>query len=143
MSENMQEDTKSWAPLEDAVAQMKEFDEKARRMVRDTAEEVRTRSEQAIDDAREQTEKTLKLVRKNLDDARDTIEERTGEWPAWPKLPEFFDKQLEALQKEFLGSVAKLAKSLHLSTDRELDSLKRKVSALEKKVNEIASQKAA
>ncbi len=140
MSENTQEDTKTWAPLEDAVAQMKEFDEKARRIVRDTAEEVRTRSEQAIDDAREQTEKTLKLVRKNLDDARGTIEERTGEWP---KLPEFFEKQLEALQKEFLASVAKLAKSLRLSTDRELDSLKRKVSALEKKVNELASQKAA
>ncbi|MFP6663350.1 MAG: hypothetical protein VCC00_04015 [Deltaproteobacteria bacterium] len=143
MSENAHEETKTWAPLEEAVAQMKEFDEKARQIVRDTAEEVRTRSEKAIDDAREQTEKTLKLVRKNIDNARGSIEERTGEWPEWTKLPEFFEKQLESLQKEFLVTVEKLAKSLRLSTDKELDALKRKVSALEKKVNDLTSQKAA
>ena len=143
MSENAQEETTTWAPLEEAVAQMKEFDEKARKIVRETADEVRTRSEKAIDEAREQTEKTLKLVRKNIDEARESLEERTAEWPEWAKISEFVEKQFENLQNEFLVTVEKVAKSLRLSTEKELDSLKRKVAQLEKKIGELARKQAA
>lgn len=141
MSENAT-DTKTWAPLEEAVAQMKDLDEKARKAVRETAEEVRTRSEKAIDDAREQTEKTLRLVRKNIDEARESIEERTGTWPQI-ELPEFFEQGLENFQKEFLATVERVAKALNISTDDELTSLRKKVEKLEKKVNELARKQAA
>ena len=141
MSENATETT-NWAPLEDAVAQMKELDEKARKAVRETAEEVRTRSEKAIDEARVQTEKTLRLVRKNLDDARESFEERTGSWSDFD-MPEFVEKSLENFQKEFLATVERVAKALNISTDDELTRLRKKVDKLEKKVNDLARNQAA
>lgn len=142
MTENAKEE-KSWAPLDEAVAQMREFDEKARQVVRETADEVRSRSEKAIDDARGQTEKTLKLVRENIDQAREQIEERTGDWADLGRLPEYLGEQLETLQKEFVATVNRVARSLRISTDKELDALRRKVSQLEKKVNELATKSAA
>ena len=141
--ETTSEDSTAWAPLDGAMAQMKELDEKAREMVRTTAGEVRNRSEKALDDAREQTEKTLKLVRKNLDDARESIEERAGVWPDFLTIPPFVEKQVESLQSEFLKAVSNLAKSLRLSTKSEVDALKRKVSSLEKKIAALAEDKAA
>jgi uncharacterized protein YhaN len=137
------ESNTTWAPLDDAMAQMKEFDEKAREMVRTTADEVRNRSEKALDDAREQTEKTLKLVRKNLDEARESIEERASVWPDFLAVPTYVEKQVETLQSEFLKAVASVAKSLRLSTRHDLDALKRKVSQLEKKVAALSEDKAA
>ena len=142
-NETTSEDSTAWAPLDDAMAQMKELDEKAREMVRTTAGEVRNRSEKALDDAREQTEKTLKLVRKNLDDARESIEERAGVWPDFLTILPFVEKQVESLQSEFLKAVSNLAKSLRLSTKSEVDALKRKVSSLEKKIAALAEDKAA
>ena len=141
--ETTTENSTNWAPLDDAVAQMKEFDEKAREMVRSTADEVRTRSEKALDDARQQTERTLKLVRRNLDEARESIEERTGGWSDLFAMPPYVEKQVESLQSEFLKVVGTVAKSLRLSTRGELDTLKRKVSQLEKKVAALSEDKAA
>ena len=137
------ESSNSWAPLDDAVAQMKEFDVKAREIVRSTADEVRNRSEKALDEARQQTEKTFKLVRKNLDDARESIEERAGVLPDFLNVSPYVGKQIEALQSEFLKAVANLAKSLRLSTRSELDALKRKVTQLEKNLAALSDDQAA
>jgi len=143
VDDSTNENTTSWAPLDDAVAQMKEFDEKAREMVRTTADEVRNRSEKALDDAREQTEKTLKLVRRNLDDARESIEVRAGGWSDFFTVPAYVEKQVESLQAELIKAVGTLAKSLRISTRGELDALKRKVTQLEKKLAAISEDKAA
>lgn len=137
------ESSNSWAPLDDAVAQMKEFDVKAREIVRSTADEVRNRSEKALDEARQQTEKTFKRVRKNLDDARESIEERAGVLPDFLNVSPYVGKQIEALQSEFLKAVASLAKSLRLSTRSELDALKRKVTQLEKNLAALSDDQAA
>jgi len=143
VDDSTNENTTSWAPLDDAVAQMKEFDEQAREMVRTTADEVRNRSEKALDDAREQTEKTLKLVRRNLDDARESIEVRAGGWSDFFTVPAYVEKQVESLQAELIKAVGTLAKSLRISTRGELDALKRKVTQLEKKLAAISEDKAA
>jgi len=143
VDETTNEGTTSWAPLDEAVAQMKEFDEKAREMVRTTADEVRNRSEKALDEAREQTEKTLKLVRRNLDDARESIEVRAGGWSDYFTVPAYVEKQVESLQAELIKAVGTLAKSLRISTRGELDALKRKVTQLEKKIAALSEDKAA
>ena len=143
VDETTNESTTSWAPLDEAVAQMKELDEKAREMVRTTADEVRNRSEKALDEAREQTEKTLKLVRRNLDDARESIEVRAGGWTDYFTVPPFVEKQVESLQAELIKAVGTLAKSLRLSTRGELDAVKRKVTQLEKKNAALSEEKAA
>jgi len=143
VDETANESTTSWAPLDEAVAQMKEFDEKAREMVRTTADEVRNRSEKALDDAREQTEKTLKLVRRNLDDARESIEVRAGGWSDYLTVPAYVEKQVESLQAELIKAVGTLAKSLRISTRGELDALKRRVTQLEKKIAALSEDKAA
>ena len=143
VDETTNESTTSWAPLDEAVAQMKEFDEKAREMVRTTADEVRNRSEKALDDAREQTEKTLKLVRRNLDDARESIEVRAEGWSGYFAVPTYVEKQIETLQAELIKAVGTLAKSLRISTRGELDALKRKVTQLEKKIAALSEDKAA
>ena len=133
----------AWAPLDDAMAQMKDFDEKAREMVRTTADDVRQRSEKALGDAREQTEKTLQLVRKNLDEARESIETRSSDWPVLRDVPAYMEKQLASFQTEMRKGLESLADALRISTHKDIQQLADRITELEEKLETISAEKAA
>ena len=142
-----------WNPIEKAFGQARDLNEQAVRFARDTADEVRNRSEAALDtarehseaalqSARERSESTLKAVRTNLEQAQRTFEEQTGSFD-FLRLPEFARKQLESLEEEVRKRLNTLTKSLDIANTKDVNALRRKITSLEKKVNELTREKRA
>ncbi len=144
---------KTWNPIEKAFGQARDLNEQAVRFARETADEVRNRSEAALETAREhseaalesarqRSEHTLKAVRSNLEQAQRNFEEQTSSF-SFLQMPEFARKQLETLEGEIRKRLNSLTKSLDIANSRDVDTLRRKVSSLEKKVNELSREKRA
>lgn len=131
-----------WTPFEKAFDQARDLNDQAVQFARDTAEEIRDRSEAAVEQARKRSERTLKLVRRNIEDAQKTFEKQTNQFELG-KLPEVVRDQLDAIEQQLRKGVETLAKSLDLATSREVDTLKRKLSNLEKRVSELSRESAA
>jgi len=131
-----------WSPLSDALEQARELNRQARRFARDTADEVVNRSEEALKVARKRSERTLRLVRENIETAQKRIETQTDQL-GLGKLPEMARKQLSDLEEQLRQGVERAAKALQIATDRDLEALRRKLTALEKRVNELSRESAA
>lgn len=131
-----------WSPLSDALDQARELPGKAQRLARETAEEVRTRSEAALKDARRRSERTLRLVRENIETAQKRIEKQTDRL-GLGALSEIARKQLSEIEEQLRQGVERAAKALQIATEHDLDALRRKVTALEKRVSELSRESAA
>lgn len=133
-----------WTPLQDAVTQARTLDKRARKIARETADELYTRSEALLTTAQKQSAKTVKSVRKNLETALETIESRTvrfSEVPDWArKQLDEARKQLSDAEAQLLKGVETVARGLHLAVDKDVDALKRKLHQLEKRVGELADR---
>jgi archaellum component FlaC len=79
-------------------------------------------------------------VRSNLATAQRSIEQQTDQLN---RLSEIARDQVKTLQDELQKLVEAVARSLQLATERDVESLRRKVSNLEKRVNELARESAA
>ncbi len=135
-------DDTMWTPLEKAFDQARDLNDQAVRLARETATDLRRRSDQAVKTARKQSEHTLKLVRKNIEDAQKTIEERTSSL-GFGMLPDLVQEQLDRVEASLRKSLLSLVKSFDIATSRDVDSLRRKVTSLEKKINELTRESAA
>lgn len=120
-----------WTPLEKAIDEVRDLNDKAVKFARDAADDVRDRSE-----------RTLKLVRKNIDDAQKNFEKQTSEFELG-KLPEVVREQFQSIETQLRKGVETVAKSLDIATTREVDALRRKLSNLEKRVTELTRESAA
>lgn len=133
-----------WTPLQDAVTQARTLDKRARKIARETADELYNRSEALLTTAQKQSAKTVKSVRKNLETALETIESRTvrfSEVPDWArKQLDEARKQLSDAEAQLLKGVETVARGLHLAVDKDVDALKRKLHQLEKRVGELADR---
>jgi uncharacterized phage infection (PIP) family protein YhgE len=133
-----------WTPLQDAVTQARTLDKRARKIARETADELYSRSEALLTTAQKQSAKTVKSVRKNLETALETIESRTvrfSEVPDWArKQLDEARKQLSDAEAQLLKGVETVARGLHLAVDKDVDALKRKLHQLEKRVGELADR---
>lgn len=133
-----------WTPLQDAVTQARTLDKRARKLARETADELYNRSEALLTTAQKQSAKTVKSVRKNLESALETIESRTvrfSEVPDWArKQLDEARKQLSDAETQLLKGVETVARGLHLAVDKDVDALKRKLHQLEKRVGELADR---
>ena len=134
----------AWTPLQDAVAQARTLDKQARKIAKQTADELYSRSEALLTQAQKRSAKTVKTVRKNVEAALETIESRTVRFS---DVPEWTRKQLDEARKQLSDAEVQLrkgvetvARSLHLATDKDVDGLRRKLSHLEKRVNELAGE---
>ena len=58
-------ETSRWTPLQDAVAQARTLDRRARKIAKQTADELYSRSEALLDQAQKRSARTVKTVRKN------------------------------------------------------------------------------
>lgn len=131
-----------WAPLSDALEQARDLNRQAQRFARDTADEVRTRSEAALKVARRRSERTLRLVRDNIETAQKRLEKQTDSL-GLAKLTDLARKQLSEIEEQLRQGVERAAKALQIATDHDLDALRRKVAALEKRVSELSRESAA
>ena len=134
----------AWNPLEKVIDQAREYNDQAVKFARDTAEEVRTRSEAAVEEARKQSQQTLKLVQENIKEAQKSFEKAQKDFEKsagtfdLERLPEYVRAPLASIEKRLRKAVSGYAKGLDLATTRDIEALKRKVSALEKRVGELA-----
>lgn len=133
-----------WAPLQDAVTQARNLDKRARKLARETADEIYSRSEALLTSAQKQSARTVKSVRENLETALETIESRTvrfSEVPEWArKRVDDARKQLGDAEAQLLKGVETIARSLHLAVDKDVDALRRKLHQLEKRVVELSGE---
>lgn len=134
-----------WAPLSGAVDQASEraknLNKQARKLAKRTADELRSRSEAAIQAAQQSSEQTLKLVRKNLTEAQKAIEGRIeGQTDQLTRLVESARRQLGPLENELRRGFERVARSLNLALEEDVESLRRKIATLEKRVGEIARE---
>jgi len=132
-----------WCPLQDAVSQAKSLDKQARKIAQQTADELRSRSEALLTTAQKQSAKTVKTVRKNLETALETIAARGrfSEVPTWArKQLDEARKQLSGAEEQLLKGVETVAKSLNLAVEKDVDTLRRKLVQLEKRVLELAER---
>lgn len=120
-----------WTPLEKAIDQARDLNDKAVKFARETADDVRDRSE-----------RTLELVRNNFEEAQKNLEKQANEFDLG-KLPEVVREQLQTIEDQFRKGVETVAKSLDIATTREVDALRRKLSNLEKRVAELTRESAA
>jgi archaellum component FlaC len=130
-------ETNLWAPLNEAVDQAKQLNKRAQKIAKQTADEVRSRSEAAIHAAQQRSERTLKLVRKNFAHAQKAIEDQTDQLA---KLLESVRRQLKPVEEQLQKGVERLAHSLNIATESDLDALRRKFASLEKRVAELAKE---
>lgn len=137
-------ETSLWTPLQDAVAQARSLDKQARKIAKQTADELYHRSEALLTQAQKRSAKTVKTVRKNVEAALETLESRTVRFS---DVPEWARKQLDEARKQLTEAETQLrkgvevvARGLHLATDKDVDGLRRKLSHLEKRVNELAGE---
>ncbi len=128
MSKSNQETV--WTPLEKALDQARDLNDKAVQFARETADDVRDRSE-----------RTLKLVRTNIEEAQKNFEKQSNEFELG-KLPEVVRTQLQTIEEQVRKGVEAVAKSLDIATTREVDALRRKLSNLEKRVAELSRESA-
>jgi molecular chaperone GrpE (heat shock protein) len=135
-----------WAPLQDAVAQARNLDERARKIARQTADEVYNRSEALLQTAQKRSASAVKTVRKSVEQAIERLEARApvrfAEVPAWArkqvgKQIDEARKQLADAETQLLRGVETVARSLHLAVEKDVDSLRRKLHQLEKRVGEL------
>ena len=129
--------TSLWTPLQDAVAQARTLDKQARKIAKQTADELYSRSEALLTQAQKRSAKTVKAVRKNVEAALETIESRTvrlSDVPDWTR------KQLSEAESQLRKGVEVVARGLHIALDKDVDSLRRKLSHLEKRVNELSGE---
>jgi vacuolar-type H+-ATPase subunit H len=126
--------SRAWTPIDDAVEQARDLNKRARKLARETASEVRSRSEAALKSARKQSEETAKLVRKNIEAAQKAIDEQRDQLG---KLPEVARDRLRAIEEGVRKGVERLAGAFNLVTEREFDGLRRKVSQLERRLGEV------
>jgi len=133
-----------WTPLQDAVTQARSLDRRARKLARETADDLYSRSEALLTSAQKQSAKTAKSVRKNLETALETIESRTvrfSDAPEWArKQLDDARKRLNDAETQVLKGVETIARSLHLAVDRDVDALRRKLNQLEKRLGELAER---
>jgi polyhydroxyalkanoate synthesis regulator phasin len=133
-----------WAPLQEAVTQARGIDKRARKLARQTADDLYNRSEALLTSAQKQSARTVKSVRKNLESALETIESRTvrfSEVPDWArKQLDEARKQLSEAETQLLKGVETIARGLHLAVDKDVDALRRKLHHLEKRVGELAER---
>jgi hypothetical protein len=133
-----------WTPLQEAVTQARSLDKRARKLARETADELYTRSEALFTSAQKQSARTVKSVRKNFETALETIESRTvrfSDVPEWArKQIDEARKQLNDAETQLLKGVETVARGLHLAVDRDVDALRRKLNQLEKRVGELAER---
>lgn len=120
-----------WNPLEDALDQARDFNEKAVKFAREAADDVRDRSE-----------RTLKLVVSNIEEVQKNLEKQTQDWEIG-KLPEAVRSQLQTIEAQVRKGVETLAKQFDIATSRDVDALRRKLSNLEKRVAELTRESAA
>jgi hypothetical protein len=125
---------RTWAPIEDAVEQARELNHRARKLARETATEVRSRSEAAIKVARKRSAATVKLVRKNIEAAQKAIDEQRDQLG---KLPDVALDQLRAIEERVRKGVEGLAGRFNLVTDKDFEVLRRKVAQLERRLGEV------
>ncbi len=120
-----------WTPLEKAIDQARDLNDKAVKFAREAADDVRDRSE-----------RTLELVRNNFEEAQKNLEKQANEFDLG-KLPEVVREQLQTIEDQLRKGVETVAKSLDIATTREVDALRRKLSNLEKRVAELTRESAA
>jgi hypothetical protein len=126
-----------WTPLRDAVAQARTLDKQARKIAKQTADELYSRSEALLTQAQKRSAKTVKTVRKNVEAALETIESRTvriADVRDWAR------KQLNEAETQLRNGVEVVARGLHIALDKDVDALRRKVSHLEKRVTELSGE---
>jgi uncharacterized FlaG/YvyC family protein len=137
-------ETSVWTPLQDAVAQARSLDKQARKIAKQTADELYSRSEALLTQAQKRSAKTVKTVRKNVEAAIETIESRTvrfADVPEWAlKQVDEARKQLADAETQLRKSVEVVARGLHIALDKDVDGLRRKLASLEKRVNELAGE---
>ena len=137
-------ETTLWTPLQDAVSQARSLDKRARKLARQTADEIYTRSEALLTSAQKRSAKTVKSVRKNLESALETIEARTvrfSEVPDWTrKQLDDARKQLAEAETQLRKGVETIARGLHLAVEKDVDALRRKLNQLEKRVAELSDR---
>ena len=131
-----------WTPLQDAVAQAWTLDKRARKIARQTADEVYNRSEALLTTAQKRSATAVKTVRKSVESALETIEARTpvrfADVPEWARNQiDEARKQLAGAETQLLKGVETIARSLHLAVEKDVDSLRRKLHQLEKRVGEL------
>ncbi|MBM4242868.1 MAG: hypothetical protein FJ148_03520 [Deltaproteobacteria bacterium] len=137
-------ETSIWAPLQGAVAQARTLDRRARKIAQQTADELYSRSETLFTEAQKRSARTVKAVRKNVAAALETIDSRTRrlsdvpDW-AWQQL-EGARKQLSDAEIQLRKGVEVVARGLHVALDKDVDGLRRKLSHLEKRVNELSGE---
>ena len=130
-------ETSLWTPLQDAVAQARTLDKRARKIAKQTADEFYSRSEALLTQAQKRSAKAVKTVQKNVEAALETLESRTvrlSDVPDWAR------KQLTEAETQLRKGVEEVARSLHIALDKDVDGLRRKLSHLEKRVNELAGE---
>jgi polyhydroxyalkanoate synthesis regulator phasin len=130
-------ETSVWTPLRDAVAQARTLDKQARKIAKQTADELYSRSEALLTQAQKRSAKTVKTVRKNVEAALETIESRTvriADVRDWAR------KQLNEAETQLRNGVEVVARGLHIALDKDVDALRRKVSHLEKRVTELSGE---
>jgi len=131
-----------WTPINEtfdrAFDRAKSLNKQARKIATKTVTEVRERSEAALSAAQKRLPQTaVQDVRKRLVAARKTIEEQADQ------IGKLFDearKQIHPLEEQLLRGVESVARSLNIAVERDVDALRRKVSTLEKRVNEMVRE---
>jgi len=129
--------TTVWTPLQDAVSQARGLDKRARKLARETADDIYTRSEALLAAAQKQSARTVTSVRKNLEAALETVESRTVRFS---EVPDWARKQISDAESQLRRGVETIARGLHLAVDRDVDALRRKLHQLEKRVGELAGE---
>lgn len=136
--------TTLWTPLQDAVSQARSLDKQARKLARETADDLYSRSEALFSSAQKRSAKTVTSVRKNIETALETIEARTvrfSDVPDWArKQLDDARKQLSEAEAQLFKGVETIARGLHLAVEKDVDSLRRKLHQLEKRIGEIADR---
>jgi polyhydroxyalkanoate synthesis regulator phasin len=130
--------TSIWTPINHAFDRAKNINKEAQKIARKTVAEVRERSEAALTAAQKRLpEGTVQDVRKRLVAARKSFEKQADQIT---QVIEEARKQVRPLEEQLLRGVESVARSLNLAVERDVDALRRKVSTLEKRVNEIVRE---
>lgn len=137
-------ETSMWTPLQDAVAQARTLDKRARKIAQETADELYSRSEALLAQAQKRSAKTVKTVRRNVAAVLETIETRTIRLSG---VPDWARQQLDAARDQMNEAETQLrrgvevvARGLHIALDKDVDTLRRKLSQLEKRVHDLSGE---
>jgi polyhydroxyalkanoate synthesis regulator phasin len=127
-----------WTPLTDAVDRARALNDEATKLARRTVADVRGRTEAALKEAQKRSRSTLKVVRKQIASATSSVENTVEQQRTQiADLVEGLRKQLKPVEDSVIQAIEKLAKNLNLATGRDVDSLRRKLTSLERRVNDL------